>query len=158
MDRELEPVSAGRLAALAIIVAVAATVAVIGLILSDPGDDAERISYLAGLLTAGATGALLAGLAYLRRVEITHLRVRAAVLIFELRAHAAQLTDSARLRRESLTEVLRDTTRVALEARVLTETLIRAGVAQEAIELRVALEAIDFSLERGPATSAGGGP
>ena len=146
MERGVDPVSSSRLAGLTIIVALGATVATLGLIFSDPVDDAARIAYLVSLVAATTTAVLLPMLLRRRQVEIARLRGDAAVLIFQLRAHATELAQSSRWPRERLAEALRTATALTFMARTLVETLTRAGVAQEAIELRVAMEAIEASL------------
>jgi hypothetical protein len=147
MERGVDPVSSSRLAGLTIIVAVGATVATLGLIFSDPGDDASRVAYLVSLAAATGAALLLPMLLHRRRVEITRLRGDAAVLIFQLRTHATGLAQSSRWPREQLAEALRTATALTFMARTLVETLTRAGASQEAIELRVAMEAIEASLE-----------
>ena len=154
MDRVLEPVSSAWLAGLAVVVAAGAAGAVAGLALSDPGEDAERISYLVSLLAAAATAVLLVVLSQRRRVQIARLRTEAAVVVFHLRTRGAELAQATRLSPEDLAETLRAATRLAIKARALTEALTRAGVEQEAIELRVAVEAIEFALRAGGAASA----
>ena len=149
MERDSQPISVSRLAGLAIVVAIGAIVATLGLVFSDPGDDAERIAYLISLVDAGGTAVLLPMLARRRRVEIARLRADAAVLVFQLRAQATQLAQSSRWPRERLAEGLRNATGLALKACGLVETLTRAGVEQEAIELRVAIEALEVALKVG---------
>jgi hypothetical protein len=146
MNRALEPISATRLAALAVVVALAATVAATGLALSDPGDDAERISYIVALLVSGATAALLAALSRRRQSEVVRLRAESAAVVFELRTRAAELANASRMPPDQLARTLREATRLTLAARELLEAGTRAGVAQEAIELRVAIEAIELAL------------
>lgn len=155
MEPVREPISASRVAGLAIVVALAAAVAIVGLALSDQGDDAERAAYLASLMVAGATGLLLVALAQRRRAEIAALRAEAAVVVFRLRVRAGEVAQSASLPRDRLAEALRAATQLTFKGRALVETLIQAGVEQEAIELRVAIEAVELALRPGP-TPAGG--
>jgi hypothetical protein len=149
MQRDLEPISAARIAALAVVTALAAAVATAGLALSDPGDDAERISYVAALLIAGATATLLAALSYRRRSAVARLRAEAAAVVFDLRTRAAELVRAERMAPDRLATTLRDATRLTQTARELLDAVTRAGVAQEAIELRVAIEAIERALGAG---------
>jgi hypothetical protein len=157
VERGSEPISSAWLAGLGVIVAVGATVAVLGLIFSDSGDDAARIAYLASLAAAMIAALLLPVLARRRQVEITSLRGDAAVLVFCLRAQATELAGSSRWPRERLAAALRTATAQAFRARRLTEILTRAGIAQEAIELRVALEALETSLNVGDPSAGRGG-
>jgi hypothetical protein len=154
MQRDLEPISATRIAALSMITALAAAVATAGLALSDPGDDAERISYIAALLVAAATATLLAALSYRRRSEVARLRAEAAAVVFELRSRAAALIRAPEMAPDRLAKDLREATRLTLTAREMLDAVTRAGVAQEAIELRVAIEAIEHALGAG---QSGGG-
>jgi hypothetical protein len=149
MDGGSDPVSESRLAGLAIVVALGAIVATLGLIFSDPGDDAARVAYLVSLIAAAATAVVLPMLVRRRRIEIARLRADAAVLVFQLRAHATQLAQSSRWPRARLAEALRTATTLAMRARGLAETLTRAGVEQEPIELLVAIEAVEVSLRVG---------
>lgn len=146
MERGVDPVSSSRLAGLTITVALGATVATLGLIFSDRGDDASRVAYLVSLAAAAGAALLLPMLLHRRQIEIARLRGDAAVLIFQLRAHATELAQSSRWPRERLAEALRAAAALTFMARALAETLTRGGVAQEAIELRVAIEAIEASL------------
>ena len=157
MERGPEPVSVSRLAGLAIVVALGAIVAGLGLIFSDPGDDAARVAYLVSLIAAATTAVLLPMLLRRRRVEIATLRADAAVLVFQLRSQAVELAQSSRWPRERLAEALRTATAQAFRARRQVEILTRAGVEQEAIELRVALEALEVSLRNGDPGSRQGG-
>ena len=149
MERGSEPISSARLAGVLIVVAVGATTAVLGLIFSDPGDDAARVAYLVSLLAALIAALLLPVVARRRQVELTSLRGDAAVLVFQLRAQATELAGSSRWPRERLAAALRTATAQAFRARRLAEMLTRAGVEQEVIELRVALEALEMSLSAG---------
>ncbi len=126
-----------------------AVVATVGLIFSDPGDDAARASYAVSLVAAATTALLLPMLLRRRRIEIVALRADAAVLVFQLRAQAVALAGSATWPAARLAVALRDATALAFRARRLTETLARAGVEQETIDLRVALEAVEASLTTG---------
>jgi hypothetical protein len=149
MERVPEPTSIARIAGLAIAVVLGAVVATVGLIFSDPGDDAARASYGVSLLAAAATALLLPMLLRKRRSEIVQLRADAAVLVFQLRAQAVALAGSASWPAARLAVALRNATALAFRARRLAETLTRAGVEQETIELRVALEAVEVSLSTG---------
>lgn len=149
MNRVARPLSAARLAAVAITAAVGAAAAIVGLALSDAGDDAERAAYLVSLLAAAVAAVLLTSLAERRRAEVARLRADAAVVVFHLRAHAVELAQGAALAPERLAATLRAATQLALEARRLADALTDAGVAQEASELRVAIEAVERSLRLG---------
>lgn len=146
MQRGKEPVSASRLVGLAVAVGLGVAAAIAGLIASQPGDDAQRAGYLVALLAGGATVTLLASLASARRVEIARLRVNAAALVFELRARPTVLADVENGNPDELGEELRETTRLAARARRMIEVLVVSGAEQEAIELRVAIEAIEVAL------------
>ena len=146
MERGVDPVSSSRLAGLTIIVALGATVATLGLIFSDRGDDASRVAYLVSLAAAATAALLLPMLLRRRRIEIAGLRADAAVLIFKLRAHATELAQAAHWPRERLAGALRTAAELTTSARSHAEVLTRAGAEQEAIELRVAIEAIEAAL------------
>ena len=148
MERALEPISAARLAGLAIVVALGATVAVVGLALSDPGDDAERISYVVSLLAAAATAVLLVFLRDRRLAQVVTLRGEAAVVVFELRV-AAMSVRSGPLDPGQL----RATTELATRARELSEILTRAGIDGETLELQVGLEGLEMALAVREATA-----
>lgn len=141
-----DPVSVTSLAALAAGAGLGAALAVVGLALSDPGDDAERISCLASLLAAAATFVLLVALHARRQCALTGLREDAAVVVYRLRAGAAAITPAARAGGEELSHSLRAVTQTVQDARRLAAMVGRNGLAQEATELRVAIEAVELAL------------
>ena len=149
MQRAVDPVSATWLAALGVAAALGAAMAVAGLALSDPGDDIERISCLVSMLAAAATLVLLVALHRRRRAEIARLREDAAVVVYRLRAGAAAIAPAMRATGEDLPHSLRAVAQTVVEARSLAATVSRNGLDQDAIELRVALEAVELALWTG---------
>jgi hypothetical protein len=84
-----------------------------------------------------------------REAQLTRLRADAAVVVYRLRAGAAAIAPAARSTGEDLPHSLRAVTQTVQEARRLAATASRHGLDQAAIELRVAIEAVELALWTG---------